>query len=295
MLNLPASRAPLSSADSAPARLRLASALVAIFAALGVLAGACGGAGSSADGTPGGRAGLSGSVTVFAASSLTDAFKEEATAFESEHAGVHVSFNFAGSPTLVAQLEQGARADVLATADEQNMHAALSNGNVVDAGQTFAQNVLIIVVPKSNPGRIASPLDLGKPGLKIVLAQEGVPAGTYARESLAKFDGNDGYPADFDAHVLKNLVSNEPNVKAVVAKVQLGEADAGIVYTTDVTPGVAQDVHTVAIPDAYNVVASYPIALTSDAPNVPAASAFFDFVLSAQGQTILRKYGFRGA
>jgi molybdate transport system substrate-binding protein len=238
---------------------------------------------------------LSGTVMVFAASSLTDAFKEEATAFQAAHGGVHVSFNFAGSPTLVAQLEQGAQADVLATADEQNMHAALSNSAVIDAGQTFAHNVLVVIVPKSNPGGIASPLDLAKPGLKLVLAQEGVPAGTYARQSLAKFDGSEGYPPDFDARVLKNLVSNEPNVKAVAAKVQLGEADAGIVYTTDVTPGVAQDVRTVAIPDAYNVVASYPIALTSDASDVPAARVFIDFVLSAQGQAILRKYGFRGA
>ena len=293
MLNLPASRAPLSGAGPARVRRRDAWALAAIFGALAVFASACGGGTSPTDATPGRTPALSGTVTVFAASSLTDAFKEEASAFETAHAGMRVSFNFAGSPTLVAQLDQGARADVLATADEQNMHAALADGAVADAGRTLAHNVLVIIVPKSNPGGIGSPLDLGKPGLKVVLAQEGVPAGTYARQSLAKFDGSDGYPADFDARVLKNLVSNEPNVKAVVAKVQLGEADAGIAYATDVTSGVARDVRTIAIPDAYNVVASYPIALTPDASNAAAARAFIDFVLSAQGQAILRKYGFR--
>ena len=176
------------------------------------------------------------------------------------------------------------------------MQAALSKGEVIDAGATFAQNVLVIIVPRSNPGKITSPADLARPGLKLVLAQDGVPVGTYARQSLAKFNGTgDAYPADFDSRVLKNLASNEPNVKAVVAKVQLGEADAGIVYATDVTAGVAPDVTSIPIPDHFNVVAAYPIALTSHASNTEAARAFIDFVLSSDGQAILAKYGFGAA
>ena len=125
-----------------------------------------------------------------------------------------------------------------------------------------------------------------------MLAQKNVPAGAYAREALAKFDGKESYAADFDARVLANVVSEESNVKSVVTKVQLGEADAGIVYTTDVTPGVAGDITRIAIPDAYNVVASYPVALAKGASHRDAAQAFIDFLRSSPGQAILTSHGF---
>jgi molybdate transport system substrate-binding protein len=273
--------------------------LVLLAGLLLVLASACGNDGTPAAPTPASTsaapAPVTGSITVFAASSLTDAFNQLASAFKAANPRAAVTFNFAGSPTLVTQLDQGASADVLATADQANMQSALDRRVVVDAGRTFARNRLTIIVPKRNAANIHAPSDLAKPGLKLVLAQASVPAGKYARQILANFDGKESYAADFDSQVLRNLVSEEANVKAVVTKVQLGEADAGIVYATDVTPGVAGDLVEVPIPDTYNVIASYPIAVTSDASNAATARAFIGFLLSAAGQAILEHGGFLSA
>ena len=278
--------------------------LIAVLGFAVALSAACAGGGGSstrtaapagaASGTPG-AAPVSGSITVFAASSLTDAFTQAADAFKQANPGAKVTFNFGGSPALVTQLDQGARADVLATADQSNMQSALDKGLVAGGGTTFARNRLAIIVPKSNPGKIATPADLAKPGLKLVLAEKTVPAGNYARQALAKFDGKESYPADFDTRVLKNVVSDESNVKGVVTKVQLDEADAGIVYVTDVTSGVAGDIIRIDIPDAYNVIASYPIAVTKEASNPEAAQAFIRFLVSDAGQSILEKNGFMRA
>jgi molybdate transport system substrate-binding protein len=265
---------------------------VAMLAAVSLLlSGACGG-GRGGTGTPGETPSLSGNLTVFAASSLTDAFTQEKQAFEVAYPGVSVTFNFAGSPTLRIQLDQGARADVLVTADRKNMDAALQSGLVVDAATTFARNKLAVIVPKSNPGNIMSPFDLAKSGLKLVLAQRGVPAGDYARQIFQNMEADPRGGAGFANKVLENLVSEEANVKAVVTKVQLGEADAGIVYVTDVTPDVAGDVMLIEIPDSLNVIAAYPIATTSDAGEPEIAKAFIKFILSAQGQQILEGHGF---
>jgi molybdate transport system substrate-binding protein len=236
-----------------------------------------------------------GTITVFAASSLTDAFNQEATAFQKAHPGVTVKFNFGGSPTLVTQIDQGAPADVLATADEKNMKTATDAALVSEPVRIFARNRLVVIVPRSNPGGIATPADLAKPGLKLVLAQNGVPAGAYARKIFANMAADASYGAGFDAKVLANLVSDEANVKAVVGKIQLGEADAGVVYATDVTAGVAGDVTAITIPDAYNVTASYPAAVTKNAAAPALAQAFVDFLRSADGQAILQKSGFVGA
>ena len=181
---------------------------------------------------------------------------------------------------------------MLALADEANMQASLDKQLVVDKGQTFVRNGLAIIVPKGNPGNIVAAPDLAKPGIKLVLAQKGVPAGTYARDAIAKMASDAAFGASFDTKALANVVSEEPNVKAVVAKVQLGEADAGIVYVTDVTAGVAADIEMIEIADAFNVIASYPIAVTAEAAHPEAARAFIDYVLSTEGQAILRRYGF---
>lgn len=234
---------------------------------------------------------LSGSITVLAASSLTDAFNQEASAFKKAHPNVTVTFAFGGSPALVTQLDQGAPADLLATADEKNMKAATDKA-LVAAATVFVKNRLVIAVPKSNPGQIQAPKDLAKANLKLVLAQKGVPVGDYARQALSKMEADAAYGAGFSNRVSKNLVSEEPNVKSVVSKIQLGEADAGIVYKTDITAGVAKDVSAVEIPDAFNVIASYPIAVTSKAGKPAIGAAFIDFILSAEGQQILADNGF---
>jgi len=280
--------------------LRTNLSLVIAIAMIGAMFAACGSSSSTATPTAAPPApaasptpNLSGSITVFAASSLTDAFNQEAAAFQKAHPGVTVKFNFGGSPTLVTQIDQGAPADVLATADEKNMKTATDKGLTSAPARIFAKNRLVIAVPKSNPGAIAAPLDLAKPGLKLVLAQKGVPAGDYARQIFTKMAADAAFGADFSDKVLKNLVSEEPNVKSVVSKIQLGEADAGVVYKTDVTAGVAGEVSAVAIPDSFNVIASYPIAVISKTGNAVLAAAFIDFILSAEGQKILVDNGFQ--
>lgn len=274
-------------------------ALLAALLAVAASAGACGGSSKTTAGSPtpgpGTPTAITGDLTVFAASSLAEAFDDVAPAFGAAHPGARVRFNFAGSPTLRTQLEQGARSDALAVADQANMQAALDGGVVASAGRTFARNKLTIIVPKSNSAGVNSTADLASPGLKLVLAAKEVPAGSYAREAIAKMDAEPAYVSGFGAKVLANVVSEEPNVKAVVAKVQLGEADAGIVYATDVTAGVAGDVTAVDIPDLYNVIASYPIAATIDTARPELAQTFIDFLLSSEGQSILKRYGFLGA
>lgn len=271
-----------------PRRL-LACALVAIIAAL---AAACGDD-AGPDPTPAATRPLSGSLTVFAAASLTDAFSEIAAEFKKAHSGVEISFNFQGSPTLRTQLEQGARAGIFASADLNQMDLARQNGVVTSETRIFARNSLIVITPKDNPGRISALSDLKRPGLKLVLANQEAPVGAYSRQVLATLEKDTAYGAGFSEAVLKNVVSLESNVKQVVAKVELGEADAGIVYSTDVTPSVASKLATITIPAQYNVIAEYPIALTKDANNTRAAQAFIDYVLSPSGQAILQKYGFQ--
>jgi molybdate transport system substrate-binding protein len=217
-------------------------------------------------------------VNVFAAASLTESFTGLARAFESGHPGTTVRLDFGGSPTLVQQIEQGAPADVFASADLANMQKLVDAG-VAAKPAVFARNKLAIVVARGNPKHITGLADLAAPGLVVVLAAPGVPAGTYAQQALQKAD------------VKVTPRSQEQDVKSVVSKVALGEADAGIVYATDVRAGGA-NVEGVAIPDADNVVASYPIAATNTAANKHGAEAFISYVLSAGGQRTLASFGF---
>jgi molybdate transport system substrate-binding protein len=243
----------------------------------------------------GGNEGPRTTITVFAASSLTETFNDAAASFEEQHGDIDVQFNFAGSPTLRAQLDQGADADVYAAADEENMQAALDAGLVKPEARTFARNRLAIIVPADNPGEVHLLPDLAKDGLRVVVAAPDVPAGRYTREALDLIAADDGFVPGFREAVLSNVVSEEPNVKAVVAKVQLGEADAGIVYVTDVTPEIESDVSVIEIPLDYNVQASYQAAVTSDAEHPEAAQAFIDFLLSDGGQDILEEHRFQRA
>lgn len=231
-------------------------------------------------------------ATVFAAASLTDAFKEIGDAFHAAHPDADVEFNFAGSPALVTQIDQGAPADVLATADTTNMQHAADMGLIADEAQTFARNRLAIIVPSDNPAGIETYLDIANDGVKLVLAQEGVPAGDYARQVLDNIAATSEGGPGFAARTLSNVVSEESNVKAVVTKVQLGEVDAGIAYFTDVTPDLAADITLIEIPDGVNVIGVYPIAATRDASRPELARAFIEFVLSDEGQAILERSGF---
>ncbi len=229
------------------------------------------------------------SLTVYAAASLTDAFTEIGRAFEASHPGASVLFNFGGSQNLRTQIEQGAPADVFASANTTEMSTLITDQKVREgASQTFLANQLTVILPAGNPADITSLQDLGRPGLKLVLAADDVPAGEYARQVLDHLDKTFG--AGYHSRVLANVVSNEDNVKQVVAKVQLGEADAGIVYVSDAV--AAPELKKIDIPPEANVIARYPIAALADSPNFDIAEEFITYVLSPVGQGILKKWGF---
>jgi molybdate transport system substrate-binding protein len=228
-------------------------------------------------------------LNVFAAASLTDAFTELGKSFEAANPGVTVTFNFAGSQALQTQIEQGAPVDVFASASKTNMDAVVT-GNFVAAyaPKTFLNNKLVVVMPADNKAGLETLEDLAKPGIKIVLAAEAVPVGKYALQALDLMDKKFGN--EYKSRVLANVVSNEDNVRQVVSKVQLGEADAGIVYTSDAV--AAPELKTIEIPADLNVIAKYPIAPLVKSENADLAKAFVDYVLSADGQAILAKWGF---
>ena len=225
--------------------------------------------------------GLEDEVVVFAASSLTDAFEALSEAFEALHPATEVRLSFASSAALAVQIDEGAPADVFASADLVQM-AALAGKGRTPPGTNFATNLPVVVVPREG-ARVASFEGLAEPGLRLVLAGRDVPIGRYAREILASAG------AEFAARVLANLKSEESNVRAVLTKVELGEADAGFVYTTDAAAGT---VTSIAVPAAFQRLAIYPIAAVSEAKHPRAAAAWVAFVLSGEGQAILREAGF---
>jgi molybdate transport system substrate-binding protein len=232
-------------------------------------------------------------LTVLAAASLTESFNEIGKLFESQNPGVKVSFSFAGSQQLAQQLDQGVDADVFASANPKYMDAAIASKRVnKDDAKTFVKNRLVVIFPKDNPAGISSLKDLAKPGLKLDLADKSVPVGQYSLDFLDKADQDLSFDPQFKDSVLKNVVSYEDNVKSVVAKVSLGEADAGIVYVTDITASAAPKLGKLDIPDILNTVATYPIAPISDSKNPDLAKAFVMLVLSPDGQAIMAKYGF---
>lgn len=228
-------------------------------------------------------------LTVFAAASLTDAFGELGQAFDAK-TGNTTTFEFAGSQALRAQLENGARADVYASANAAQFGPLLKRG-LITAGQNFVRNKLTVIVPK-NSAKVSTLADLAAPGLKLVIADKAVPVGDYTRRMLAAIDRAGSYGPDYSARFLRNVVSEEPNVRQVALKVQLGEADAAVVYTTDVTPALRRDVREVALPTRFNQSASYPIGVLAGANSPQAAQAFVAYVLSDEGQRILHKWGF---
>jgi molybdate transport system substrate-binding protein len=231
--------------------------------------------------------GSSGTVRVLAASSLTEAFAEIAAAFEAGNPGTRVELSLAGSQVLRTQVEQGAEADVFASADREHADALVRQG-LLRPTRIFARNSLVVVVP-GQAARVASLADLARPGTRVVVADPAVPAGRYAAEALRRLDAEGGLGTGFGPRVRANVVSEETNVRAVLSKVVLGEADAGLVYATDAA-AAAGKVRVLELP--VSVVAEYPIGVLAGARS-PAAAAFVDLVLGERGQAILRQHGFR--
>ncbi|HEX6269620.1 MAG TPA: molybdate ABC transporter substrate-binding protein [Anaerolineales bacterium] len=228
-------------------------------------------------------------LTVYAAASLTDAFAEIGQAFEAEHSGVTVVFNFGGSQNLRTQIEQGAPADVFAAGNTKEMDTLVDQNLIEEtAPKGFLTNQLVVILPKNNPAGITSLEDLRMPSLKLVLAAEVVPAGRYARQVLDNLNALFG--ADYKDKVLANVVSNEDNIRQAVTKVQLGEADASIVYVSDAV--AVPELQKIKIPANVNVIAEYPIAPLVESVNSDLADEFIVYVLSPEGQATLKKWGF---
>ncbi|MET0458401.1 MAG: molybdate ABC transporter substrate-binding protein, partial [Ilumatobacteraceae bacterium] len=222
---------------------------------------------------------VAGDITVFAAASLTGSFTEIGAAFTVEHPDANVVFNFAGSSDLVAQINEGAPADVFASADQNNMTTLTDAAGNAGDPVVFARNSLEIAVEPGNPNGITGVADLANPDLVIVTTAPEVPIGKYTQEVFT------------NAGVTVTPASFEADVKAVLNKVVLGEADAGVVYSTDVE-AAGDAVTGVEIPADINVTPEYPIVATAAAPNAPGAAAFTEFVLGEAGQKILQSYGF---
>ena len=230
-------------------------------------------------------------ITVFAADSLTDAFEELGALFRRRHPGITVRFNFAGSQQLAAQLEHGASADVFASADQRWMALVQRQGLAAGEPLVFAHNRLVVVLPAENPARIERLEDLARPDLKLVLAADAVPAGRYSREVLRNLSRRPGFGSAYERRVLANVVSNEESVKGVVAKVQLGEADGGLVYRSDVTPAIAGKFRVLDIPATANIVASYPIVVLAASGKPGAAREFVELVRGPEGRATLARHG----
>ena len=254
---------------------------------------ACATSGSSMLAASGKSNSISGQLTVFAAASLTEAFTAIGKQFEAANPGTNVTFNFAGSQQLAQQIIQGAPADVFASANQLQMEAVVQNGLVDHTSvQPFTNNRLVVITPKNNPAHIQNLNDLRRPGLKLVMAAKEVPVGGYSLQFLDKANRDPSLGPDYKVAVLKNVVSYEENVRAVLSKVILGEADAGIVYSSDISQGNADKVNELDIPDNLNVIASYHIAPAQASGQKELAKSFIEYVMSAEGKNTLRKYGF---
>jgi molybdate transport system substrate-binding protein len=259
-----------------------------------VLAG-CGGSGSAGGngGSGGGGGEHGGTLTILAASSLTDAFGELGKTFEQQNPGTTVQTSFGASSDLLAQIQQGALADVFASAAEEEMDTAVKDDLVSGKPRDFVNNREVVMVPKDNPANIQSLEDLSKPGTKLVLAEEGVPVADYAVEILDKADKE--YGSGFKKEVLSNVVSREADVRASVNRVVTGDADATFGYASDYTPDIRDKVKVIRIPPNLNIIATYPIATLKDAKEPDLAKKWVDLVTSSEGQQVLKKWGFEPA
>ncbi len=271
---------------SSSCRALLVASVVSCLAL--VFAGCGGTSGGTERASDGGK-----TLTVLAASSLTDAFGELADRFEEGNPGVEVKQSFESSLTLITQIQQGAPADVFASASEEEMDTAVDDGLVDGKPDIFVKNREVVLVPKDNPASIEAFRDVAKPGVRLVLAEEGVPAADYALEILGKADRE--YGSGFEKDVLSNVVSREADVRASVNRVAVGDADATFGYASDYTPDIRDKVGVVTIPPDLNIVATYPIAALKDAKDPELAREWVAFVTGEEGQRVLEKWGFEPA
>jgi molybdate transport system substrate-binding protein len=261
----------------------LAAALISVLV-LGGLTGCGGRSGGRAEG---------GTLTILAASSLTYSFGELAKTFEKQNEGVEVKQSFGASSDMLAQIQQGAPADVFASAAQEEMNTAVKDGLVAGKPKVFVKNREIIMVPNDNPAGIKEFRDVADPGVKLVLAQKDVPAAGYAIEILDK--ANVRYGSDFKKDVLSNVVSREADVRASVNRVVVGDADATFGYKSDYTADIRDRVKVVQIPPDLNIIATYPIAALKDAKDPELATKWVDLVTSKEGQRVLKKWNFEPA
>ena len=257
---------------------------VSLLIAAGLLVAGCTTTSETTDST---------TLTVFTAASLTGAFTDIGKAYEAQNAGVKVDFIFDGSQTLRTQIEQGANADIFVSASTKHM-SALQDGGFMDNSTVdpLLENVLALIVPADNPAEIAGLADLANPGTKIVIGTKDVPFGDYTRQMLDKMAADPAYGEEYKNAFMANVISEEPAVSHVMPKLLLGEADAAIVYKSDVSKDDRDKVIRFDIPSGYNVVAVYPIGILAATPNKAEAESFATFVRGPDGSAILTDYGF---
>lgn len=275
------------------------SRLITSIAALAVVLAACSSGATPAPSAPApsaaasvaaSPAAASVNLTIYAAASLKAALAKATTAYEAANPGTTLAISTDSSAALETKIEQGAPADVLLSADTANPQKLVDKGLAAGSITKFAGNLLTVIVPMANPAGIQTPADLAKPGIKVIAAGDTVPITKYATQLVANLAKQPGYPADFVARYTANVVSKEENVAAVVAKIELGEGDAGIVYVTDAK--TSTKVATVAVPDAANVPATYGGVVVKASPNLAAAQAFLAWLAGPDGQAILASFGF---
>ena len=249
---------------------------IGLVLAVGLVVGACGGSGGD-------------TLTIFAASSLTDALGEAAEAFEAEHAGVDVAINFAATSTLLVQLEQGAGADLFASADMRHIELARESGVVADEGVVFARNRLAIIVPDEG-GKVDGLDDLAAPGLRLIIGAAQVPFGIYTRAAFDRIAADAAYGPAFVERVRDNVVSEGLNARHAVSTVQLGEADAAIAYSSDAA-GRDPGLRAIPLPQAFQEEVLYPIGVVAGSDDAELAEAFVAFLRGDAGVAILMRHG----
>lgn len=269
--------------------------LFVVYLMFCVIVSACGSSAGPSEAVPAeAQAAAEQSLTVFAAASLAEAFGELGKQFEAQNPGAKLVFNFGGSQQLAEQLAQGAPADVFASANQAQMDAAVKAGRVAEGDpQPLFGNKLVVITAKPDDDKLHQLQDLAGPGLKLVLADKAVPVGKYSLEFLDNASKLPEFGSSFKGDVLKNVVSYEENVRSVLTKVALGEADAGIVYASDLVSQPDQQVNVIEIPEALNVNALYFIAPVKDSRHAVLARSFVDYALSTAGQELLARYGFK--